>query len=166
MQYELPTSDTYISYGHWDNLKKGLLAGESLMLELRRMEKAHLEQDSRFQDIEKTISMAEDMPGTLLAAADAGRRLSSSCGKGCLTRISRATIAGMIKSLSISIKTGANVPQEVHATLTQLGSKILLEPDPTPWDISWATGGAEQPDHGRHPLQLAGQPSHRHLQAG
>lgn len=55
LQYELPTSNTFISFGHWDNLKKGLLAGESLMLDLNRMEKTHLEQDSRFQNIEKMI---------------------------------------------------------------------------------------------------------------
>jgi hypothetical protein len=48
LQYELPSTESYISFGHWDGLKKGLLAGESLMLELNRMEKSQLDQDSRF----------------------------------------------------------------------------------------------------------------------
>ena len=37
MQFELETSDSFIEFGYWDGLKKGLMAGERLHLDIKRM---------------------------------------------------------------------------------------------------------------------------------
>ncbi len=54
-QYEFGATDTYISFGHWDSRRKGLLAGEGLMLELNRLEKSALDQDSRYLERSKRV---------------------------------------------------------------------------------------------------------------
>ena len=59
LQYERNLSDTYVNFGHWDSLKKGLLAGEMLMLELAQLEKAALDGNARSLEIEKTIPLSQ-----------------------------------------------------------------------------------------------------------
>ncbi len=58
-RYELGLADSdFIKFGYWDSLKKGLLAGERLHLDLKRMEVAYLEQNRRDYEIIKHISLA------------------------------------------------------------------------------------------------------------
>jgi hypothetical protein len=146
LQYELPTTETYITPGHWDSLKKGLLAGESLMLELNRMEKSHLDQDSRFQEIEKTISMNRTFPGSLLLLAASGAcefRLSEEL----FDRDYPGHYFRVIKSIEIDIKTSKRLEpyESVNATLIQLGNKTLIDPDIGA--VGYLMGsGSEQPN--------------------
>lgn len=147
LQYELPTTESYISFGHWDSLKKGLLAGESLLLELNRMDKARLAQDSRFQDIEKTISLQEMMPGTL-ALLQATGQAEFQLSERLFDRDFPGHYCRLIKSVALSIKTDDGPLPEVHATLTQLGSKVLLEPDSGAVQYLLGVEGAEQPGPG------------------
>lgn len=67
MRYELGDDDTYVEYGHWDSLRKGLLAGERLQLDLRRMEVAYLEKNRREYELTKRISLRLLDPSALLA---------------------------------------------------------------------------------------------------
>ncbi|MGD8501890.1 MAG: hypothetical protein PVJ86_14655 [Phycisphaerales bacterium] len=147
LQYELPTTESYISFGHWDSLKKGLLAGESLLLELNRMDKAHLAQDSRFQDIEKTISLQKMMPVTL-ALLQATGKAEFQLSERLFDRDFPGHYCRLIKSVALSIKTDDGPLPEVHATLTQLGSKVLLEPDSGAVQYLLGVEGAEQPGPG------------------
>ena len=48
---------TDIQFGYWDSLKKGLLAGEKLFKDLKRLENAYLEQNRREYEITKSISL-------------------------------------------------------------------------------------------------------------
>lgn len=48
---------SFVKGGHWDNLKKGLFAGEKLQFDLRRMESAYLEGNARQLEVEKRISL-------------------------------------------------------------------------------------------------------------
>ena len=57
-QFELDNADHLISFTYWDNLYKGSLAGQSLMLSLQQMEMAYTQKNSRRLEIEKTISLA------------------------------------------------------------------------------------------------------------
>jgi Tc toxin complex TcA C-terminal TcB-binding domain/Neuraminidase-like domain/Putative peptidoglycan binding domain/Salmonella virulence plasmid 28.1kDa A protein len=67
-QYEIAKYDTsFINFGAWDSLKKGLLAGEKLELDLRRMESAYLDQNKREYEITKHISLAQINPVALMA---------------------------------------------------------------------------------------------------
>ncbi|MEO8147526.1 MAG: neuraminidase-like domain-containing protein, partial [Bacteroidia bacterium] len=56
----------YVQPGYWDSLKKGLLAGEGLTQDLRRMEIAYLEKNKREFEITKHISLANLNAMTLI----------------------------------------------------------------------------------------------------
>ncbi|MFC0200716.1 Tc toxin subunit A-related protein [Paracoccus rhizosphaerae] len=72
-QHELgDPAASFIQFGHWDSLKKGLLAGERLANDIRRMEAAYLEQDTRDLEITKHVSLAQYFPLELVKLKDAG----------------------------------------------------------------------------------------------
>ncbi|NDK99956.1 neuraminidase-like domain-containing protein [Photorhabdus bodei] len=61
MAYRWETNDTTASFikpGAWQGTHAGLLAGETLMLNLAQMEDAHLKQDQRVLEVERTVSLA------------------------------------------------------------------------------------------------------------
>jgi hypothetical protein len=49
----------FIQFGYWDSLKKGLLAGEKLHYDLRRMDVAYLDKNKREYELTKHISLAQ-----------------------------------------------------------------------------------------------------------
>jgi hypothetical protein len=63
---------SFISNYYWDSLKKGLLAGEQLNYDLRRMEKAYLEANQRELEMTKHISLAQVAPGELVTLRETG----------------------------------------------------------------------------------------------
>ncbi|MPZ29475.1 MAG: hypothetical protein GEV13_00500 [Rhodospirillales bacterium] len=66
-RHELGLVDTnYIQFGYWDNLKKGLLSGERLFHDVKRMEIAYLEQNKRELEITKHVSLVQLDPLALL----------------------------------------------------------------------------------------------------
>lgn len=70
-EYELGKSTTtgIIKHGYWDSLKKGLLSGENLQLDLRRLEKAYMESNQRELELTKNISLALFQPQSILQMA-------------------------------------------------------------------------------------------------
>jgi hypothetical protein len=66
-RYELGLSDSYyINFGYWDSLKKGLLSGEQLGYDLKKMEMDYYEQNKREYELTKHISIAQFDPVALL----------------------------------------------------------------------------------------------------
>ncbi len=63
----------FIQFGYWDNLKKGLLAGERLQADLRRLEVAYLEKHQREYELTKHVSLATLNPLALLRLKEQGR---------------------------------------------------------------------------------------------
>jgi hypothetical protein len=57
-QFEIGAEDTFVQFGYQDSLHKGLLAGEKLIYDLKRMEVAYLERYKREYEIQKPISLA------------------------------------------------------------------------------------------------------------
>lgn len=73
-RFELGLQDSsYINFGYWDSLKKGLLSGEQLQLDLRRMEAAYLEQNHREFELTKHISLTLLDPVALVQLRETGR---------------------------------------------------------------------------------------------
>jgi len=73
-RFELGLQDSsYINFGYWDSLKKGLLAGEKLQYDLRRLETAYLEQNRREFELTKHISLALLDPLALVKLRETGR---------------------------------------------------------------------------------------------
>jgi len=72
-RFELGVEDTnFIQYGYWDSLKKGLLSGEKLSLDLKRMETAYLEMNRREYEVTKHISLIQIDPLALLSLRETG----------------------------------------------------------------------------------------------
>lgn len=65
------STQTYVRFGYWDSLKQGLLAGEKLGLDLRRLDAAYLE-SRRELELTKNISLAKHDPEQLLALRETG----------------------------------------------------------------------------------------------
>lgn len=73
--YELaidPVEADFIAFGHWDNRRKGLLAGERLGQDLRRMEAAYYEKNRREYELTKRVSLAALDPVALVALRKTG----------------------------------------------------------------------------------------------
>ena len=73
LRWELGLQDSsFIRFGYWDDLYKGLMAGEQLALDLKRMENAYLDQNRREFEITKNISLLSLDPGSLLQLRQTG----------------------------------------------------------------------------------------------
>ena len=72
-RFELGLEDSnFIQFGYWDNLKKGLLAGERLALDLKRLEASYLEKNKRDYEITKHLSLLMLDPQKLLVLRETG----------------------------------------------------------------------------------------------
>lgn len=59
-RYELGLADSsYINFGYWNSLKKGLLAGEQLAYDVRNMDKAYHDQNDREYELTKHICLSQ-----------------------------------------------------------------------------------------------------------
>ncbi|KAF2012900.1 hypothetical protein BU24DRAFT_484769 [Aaosphaeria arxii CBS 175.79] len=67
----LPKAD-FVQFGYWDSMKKGLLAGEKLAYDLKRMELSYLDQDRREYEITKAISLVQLDPVALIQLKETG----------------------------------------------------------------------------------------------
>jgi hypothetical protein len=72
LQFELDTSDTFLTYGYWNSRRKGLSSGESLMLGLGQMETAYLSRNSRRLRIQRSISLMQLDPLALMRLRETG----------------------------------------------------------------------------------------------
>ncbi len=123
-RYELGLADSdFIKFGYWDSLKKGLLAGEKLHFDLKRMEAAYLEQNRREYEITKHISLALVNPKELLLLRQTGE---------CYVEIPEALFdldypghyMRRIKSISLTIPCVTGPYTGVNCALTLLKSSI------------------------------------------
>jgi receptor-binding and translocation channel-forming TcA subunit of Tc toxin/ABC toxin-like protein/neuraminidase-like protein len=73
-RFELGLQDSsYINFGYWDSLKKGLLSGEKLQYDLRRLETAYLDQNRRELELTKHVSLVLLDPLALIRLRETGR---------------------------------------------------------------------------------------------
>jgi hypothetical protein len=124
--YELGVFNArYVEFGYWDSLKKGLLAGERLQSDLRRMEAAYLDQNDREYEITKHVSLTALDPAALILLKATGQcevelpewLFDMDHAGHCMRRI---------KSFALSIPCITGPYTSVNSTLTQLSSKVRL----------------------------------------
>lgn len=144
-QFERCKQQSFISFRYWEDLYHGLIAGEALQLDLQRMEKAYMDQDERKFEIEKIISLAQLDPQALEDLKSTG-----SCSFDLTERDFDYDYPGhycrQIKSVSISFPALLGPYQNMHATLTQTASKLLLSPDAN--GVKYLLGkSTKQPDN-------------------
>jgi Tc toxin complex TcA C-terminal TcB-binding domain/Neuraminidase-like domain len=128
-RYELGLTDSnFIQYGYWDSLKKGLLAGDQLQADLRRMEMDYLERNKREYEITKHVSLLALAPFALVSLRETGT---------CTVNIPEALFDldypghyfRRIKSVSLSIPCVTGPYTGVSCTLTLLKAAIRRQPD-------------------------------------
>ncbi|MEM1119215.1 MAG: hypothetical protein AAGJ18_02125, partial [Bacteroidota bacterium] len=125
-QYEFSSSQTYISNAGWNDLYKGLTAGETLSQGLQQLEQAYIQQNNRSLEIEKTISLLQLDPQALIDLKNNG-----TCTFGLQERDFDLDFPGHYKrkitSVSVTIPAIVGPYQNVHATLTQTGNKVATK---------------------------------------
>jgi hypothetical protein len=57
-RFELGNDDTFIQYGYWDSMKKGLQSADHLIHDIKRMETSYLDKNKREYEIAKHISLS------------------------------------------------------------------------------------------------------------
>ena len=127
-QFERGRTDGYIRPAYWESRHNGLQAGESLGADLERMAKAYLDTDARGLEIIKKVSLLDLDPLAVLRLHGTGR-----CEFALTEALYDADFPGhyarRLKTVSVTFETEHD-PIGVNATLTQLGHKTVLEPDP------------------------------------
>ena len=130
-QYELDRNDSYITFGYWDSLHKGLLAAEGLKLSLSQLENAYTDNNKRRMEIEKTISLKTLNPEAFYAFTSGATQgdLMFSLSEELYDRDFPSQYCRRIKSVSVSIPAVVGPYQNIHATLTQNTNLVVLKPD-------------------------------------
>ncbi|QWU13792.1 virulence plasmid A protein [Paenibacillus sophorae] len=122
-QFELGTDKTFIKFGHWDSMKKGLFAGERLMADLKRLSLAYLELNKREYELTRHISVALLDPIALIQLKETGE-----CFIELPERFLDMDYPGhynrRIKSVGLSIPCVTGPYASVNCTLTLLQSSI------------------------------------------
>jgi hypothetical protein len=73
-RFELGLQDSsFINFGYWDSLKKGLHSGDRLQYDLRRLETAYLEHNRREFELTKHVSLTLLDPLALVQLRETGR---------------------------------------------------------------------------------------------
>ncbi|MFL5909959.1 MAG: hemopexin repeat-containing protein [Gaiellaceae bacterium] len=119
----------YIRPTYWDSRRSGLLAGESLGLDLERLEKAYLDGGARGMEVTKQYSLLASDPMAMLRLRETG---------SCELSLSEAEFdqdfpghyRRQIRTVTVTFSDAEGEPLWVNATLTQLGHKTVLTPDP------------------------------------
>ena len=149
-RYELGIEDSaFIQFGAWDNLRKGLLAGERLSLDLRRLDQAYLTNNRREHEVTKHVSLALLDPGELLTLRETG-----TCEFSMPELLFDLDFPGhyfrRIKSVRLTIPCVAGPYTSVNAKLTLLKNRIRKNAKDS------TTNYAYQPDDGRFLENLVG----------
>jgi len=118
-------SASFIQCSYWDSLKKGLLAGENLLLDLRRLEAAYLEGDQRALEVSRHVSLREDHPAALQELLATGR---------CQLDVTEALLDGdfpghyfrRIRSVSLTMVGPLRPHSNVNCTLTLLENQVRV----------------------------------------
>jgi hypothetical protein len=131
-RFELGLQDSnFIQFGYWDSLRKGLLAGDRLYHDLKRMEVAYLDQNRREHEMTKHISLALLHPEALVELRQTG---------SCFVELPEALFdvdcpghyMRRLKSVSVSIPCVTGPYTSVTCRLTLLGNRIRRDTRTSP----------------------------------
>jgi hypothetical protein len=126
-QFELGIKQSnYIQFGYWDSLRKGLLAGERLFRDLKRLETAYIDRNKREYEISKSVSLLLLDPSALISL-----KLTGMCFVTLPEALFDMDYPGhymrRIRTLSLTIPCVTGPYTSVNCTLTLLQSKIRMD---------------------------------------
>ncbi|WP_106399353.1 Tc toxin subunit A-related protein [Actinocorallia populi] len=127
MRPELDDQDI-IKFGYWNDGKRGLLAGEALALDLKRLEMAYLEANKRELELTKHVSLARLDPRALLRLKATG-----SCEVEVPEWLFDMDCPGVylrrLKTVALTIPAVAGPYVGIHCTLSLLRSSVRVLPE-------------------------------------
>ena len=130
----------FIQTNHWNNQFKGMTAGESLKLDLQRMNTAYMQGNRRELEISKTVSlrMLHDKDRSSTLNKDWTTLRNQMISQGTIDfELSKALYEAdypghylrRIKSVSVSLPATLGPYQDIRATLSQTRNQIQRSPD-------------------------------------
>ncbi len=132
---------SFIQFGHWDSQRKGLLAGERLQQDLRRMDQAYLDRNRREHELTKHISLLQLNPLALIELKETGT-CKFSLPEVLFDLDHPGHYLRRIKSVSLSIPC-------VAGPYTGINAKLTLETNRMRTDAGAGGGYAEGDDDSR-----------------
>ena len=132
-RFELGLQDSnFIQFGYWDSLRKGLLAGERLYHDLKRMEVAYLDRNRREHEMTKHVSLALFHSEALVQLRETG---------SCFIELPEALFdldcpghyMRRLKSVSLTIPCVTGPYTSVTCRLTLLGNRIRRDTRNSPY---------------------------------
>jgi hypothetical protein len=127
-QFELNKNENIITYGYWDNTRRGLLSGEKLIADLGRLEKAYIDNNQRYLEIQKIVSLKDISITALEKLIKTG-----TCRISLTEQLYDWDFPGhynrKIKSVSITIPAIVGPYQSIKASLVQQSNKVVTQPD-------------------------------------
>jgi hypothetical protein len=126
-KFEQDETQTFIQTGYWDDLRKGLLAGEALLLDIHRMEKMCLDNNRRRLEIVKTISLKKLLKDDVFNNKKKTGVFVFEFGKADFDQDYPGHYCRKIHSLLVSLPALLGPYQNVHATLTQTANEIDVD---------------------------------------
>lgn len=126
-RYELGIdSSSFIEFGYWDSLKKGLLSGDKLLHDIQRMESSYFDMNKRELEITKHISLAKVAPLSLVTLKETG-----SCSLALPEWLFNMDYPGhymrRIKTVSVSIPFVAGPYTSVNCSLVMTKNETRLD---------------------------------------
>ncbi|MEW6667896.1 MAG: neuraminidase-like domain-containing protein [Thermodesulfobacteriota bacterium] len=120
-----------IRSGHWDSLRRGLMAGDKLLADLKRMEARYLERNERTLEISKSISLRQIFPLSLMKL-----KLDGTCTIDLSEWLFDMDYPGhyqrRIKSVAISIPCVVGPYAGVNCTLRLMQNRVRISEDVGP----------------------------------
>ena len=126
MRPELDRTD-FVRFNYWEGGRKGLLSGEALQLDLKRMELAYLDNNKREIELTRHVSLRQIDPLALLSLRVTGR-CEVTVPEWLYDRDCPGHYLRRIKSVAVSTVRSAAAEQQVFCTASLLRSSVRKSP--------------------------------------
>ncbi len=136
-QFERDVNDVntfFVTGDNWQFDRAGLLAGERLLLQLQRMEKAYLEQNKRDYEVTQAFSLAMLKPSALIELRQTGS-CEFTIPEIMFDLFYPGQYKRIIKSVRLTIPCVAGPYTNISAKLTLKGSKVRKAQTTDPSDL-------------------------------
>lgn len=127
MRPELDAQD-FVKFNYWDAGRKGLLSGESLYLDVKRMEMAYHDNNKRELELTRHISLRQLDPLALLALKTTGT-CTVTIPEWLYDRDYPGHYMRRLKNVSVSVPAVVGPYASVNCTLSLQESRIRTSPD-------------------------------------
>ncbi|MER8595739.1 hypothetical protein NKH33_30040 [Mesorhizobium sp. M1182] len=115
----------------WSNYREGMTAGEQMLMALRRMEQAYLQQNAREHELSRSISVRLSAPDALVCL-----RLTGTCEVDLPEWLFDLELPGhyrrRIKNVAMSVLCATGPYQNVNTRLTLLSDAVRVSPEVYP----------------------------------